>query len=255
MDPAVPQPFIIREECHKAAWQNGYRRVLDETDGWARFGSTTAQGNIWLAADGEQDQWFLALDHPGVVTELGLPSADLAGPGVARYTFADLTELYAVLPRIYQLATSLPDAPLNLFHQQTANLPNTTETERLVVQRIGQDIFRKTLMEYWQGRCPLTGITDPELLRASHIIPWAECTDDAQRLDVHNGLLLSALWDAAFDRALVTFDNEGNPEFSPKLSAPARQSLHWDHPLPLSDQHRQNLTAHRQRFQRTVQNG
>ena len=38
-----------------------------------------------------------------------------------------------------------------------------------------------------------TGITDPALLRASHIVPWAEC-GDAQRLDVHNGLLLSALW-------------------------------------------------------------
>ena len=73
-------------------------------------------------------------------------------------------------------------------------------------------------MDYWQGRCPLTGITDPALLRASHIVPWAECDSDAERLNVHNGLLLSALWDAAFDRALVTFDDEGEPLFSPKLS-------------------------------------
>jgi len=48
-------------------------------------------------------------------------------------------------------------------------------------------------MDYWQGRCPLTGISDPALLRASHIVPWAECETDAQRLDVHNGLLLAAL--------------------------------------------------------------
>ena len=74
-----------------------------------------------------------------------------------------------------------------------------TEAERLVIQRIGQDVFRDALMAYWGGRCPLTGITEPGLLRASHIVPWADCTD-AQRLDVHNGLLLSALWDAAFDR-------------------------------------------------------
>jgi hypothetical protein len=52
-------------------------------------------------------------------------------------------------------------------------------------------------MDYWGGRCPITSITDPALLRASNIIPWAEC-DDAQRLDAHNGLLLSGLWDAAF---------------------------------------------------------
>ena len=53
-------------------------------------------------------------------------------------------------------------------------------------------------MDYSGGRCPITGIADTALLlRASHIVPWAEC-DDAQRLDIRNGLLLSALWDAAF---------------------------------------------------------
>ena len=76
--------------------------------------------------------------------------------------------------------------------------PCTTEAERWVIQRIGQDVFRSALMDYWNGRCPLTGITDPALLRASHIVPWSDCNDE-QRLDVHNGLLLSALWDAAFD--------------------------------------------------------
>jgi predicted restriction endonuclease len=179
--------------------------------------------------------------------------ADITGPGIGRYSFPTLTALYDILPRLYQLSTSLPDAPLKTFQQQTAKLPKTTEAESLVVQRIGQDIFRASLMDYWQGRCPLTGITDPALLRASHIVPWSECTDDAQRLDVHNGLLLSALWDAAFDRSLVTFDDDGKPEFSPKLSDAARQALHWEQPIPLSDEHRQNLTAHRERFKSGVQ--
>lgn len=248
-----PQSFVVREECEKAAWQHGFRRMLGESNGWIAFGSTTAHGSIWLAAAGEQGPWFLALDHSGVVAELALPSADIAGPGIERYSFPTLTALYDILPRLYQLSTSLPDAPLKTFQQQTAKLPKTTEAERLVVQRIGQDIFRASLMDYWQGCCPLTGITDPFLLRASHIVPWSECTDDAQRLDVHNGLLLSALWDAAFDRSLVTFDDNGKPEFSPKLSDAARQALHWEQPIPLSDQHRQNLTAHRERFKSGVQ--
>lgn len=246
-----PQPFVIREECAKAAWQYGFRRVIGEFDGWAAFESTTAQGTLWLAALSEQGPWFLALDHPGVITELSLPSANLAGPGIDRYTFPNLTALYTILPRIYQLSTSLPDAPLKTFHQQTDKLPQNTEVERLVVQRIGQDIFRKSLMEYWQGCCPLTGITDPELLRASHIVPWSECQDDAQRLDVHNGLLLSALWDAAFDRALVTFDDGGNPEFSTNLSPFAREALQWCHPLTLTDLHRMHLAHHRERFKHT----
>jgi hypothetical protein len=248
-----PQSFVVREECEKAAWQHGFRRILGESNGWIAFGSTTAHGSIWLAAAGEQGPWFLALDHSGVVAELALPAADITGPGIERYSFPTLTALYDILPRLYQLSTSLPDAPLKTFQQQTAKLPKTTEAESLVVQRIGQDIFRASLMDYWQGRCPLTGITDPALLRASHIVPWSECTDDAQRLDVHNGLLLSALWDAAFDRSLVTFDDDGKPEFSPKLSDAARQALHWEQPIPLSDEHRQNLTAHRERFKSSVQ--
>ena len=178
----IPQSFIVRQECDKAAWQNGFRRNLGEQAGWAAFGSTTARGTIHLAAAGEQGPWSLALDHTGVIAELGSPKADMPGPDHARHVFNSLGELYSVLRRVYELGVSLPDAPLKEFEAKTANLPKTTEAERLIVQRIGQDIFRARLMDYWQGRCPLTGITDPALLRASHIIPWADCETDAERL-------------------------------------------------------------------------
>lgn len=242
-----PQSFVVREECQKAASQNGFRRILREEAGWAAFGSTTAKGTIYLAATGPSGPWYLALDHHGVIAELGLPAADAAGPGRARFAFGTLGALYPVLRRVYDLGVSLPDAPLKEFEAKVANLPRATEAERLVVQRIGQDIFRDRLMNYWQGRCPLTGISDTALLRASHIIPWADCESDAERLDVHNGLLLSALWDAAFDRALVTFDDEGKPEFSSRLSEQARAELRWSSPVPLTDEHRQRLARHRER--------
>jgi hypothetical protein len=242
-----PQSFVVREECQKAASQNGFRRILGEVGGWAAFGSTTAHGTIHLAASGPQGPWFLALDHTGVIQELSLPQATVTGPGRARFAFDTLGALYAVLHRVYELGVSLPDAPLREFETRVTNLPRTTEAERLVVQRIGQDIFRARLMDYWQGRCPLTGITDAALLRASHIIPWAECETDAERLNVHNGLLLSALWDAAFDRALVTFDDQGRPEFSPSLSEQARGELRWNSPISLTDEHRRRLVRHRAR--------
>ncbi len=242
-----PQSFVIREECQKAASQNGFRRILGEEAGWAAFGSTTAHGTIHLAANGPQGPWFLALDHPGVIQELSLPAANVSGPGRARFAFDTLGALYAVLHRVYELGVSLPDAPLREFERRITDLPRTTEAERLVVQRIGQDIFRDRLMDYWQGRCPLTGISDPALLRASHIVPWSECDSDAERLDVHNGLLLSALWDAAFDCALVTFDDMGKPEFSPSLSEQARAELRWSSPIPLTDEHRRRLIRHRER--------
>lgn len=242
-----PQSFVVHEECQKAASQNGFRRILGEAAGWSAFGSTKANGRIYLAATGLSGPWYLALDHNGVIEELGVPKAGLAGPGRARFAFDTLGALYEVLHRVYELGVSLPDAPLQEFELRVANLPQTTEAERLIVQRIGQDIFRDRLMHYWQGRCPLTGISDTALLRASHIIPWAECESDAERLDVHNGLLLSALWDAAFDRALVTFDDEGKPEFSSSLSEQARTELRWSSPIPLTDGHRRGLARHRER--------
>jgi hypothetical protein len=160
-----------------------------------------------------------------------------------------LTQLHAALDRVYKLAMSLPDAPLLRFRAETAKLPRTTEAERLVVQRIGQKLFRDALMDYWGGRCPLTGIAEPALLRASHIVPWSDCNDE-QRLDVHNGLLLSALWDAAFDQGLVSFGDDGKPCVSPSLGEIARRALAIETAPVLRgllDAHRVNLAAHRAR--------
>ena len=114
------------------------------------------------------------------------------------------------------------------------------------VQRIGQEIFRSRLMGRWGGKCPLTGISEPELLRASHIIPWAECATDAERLDPDNGLLLSALWDAAFNRGLVTFTDAGEPLYSNKLSEVSRSALATCSQLSLLEGHRNRLAWHRQ---------
>jgi hypothetical protein len=248
--PENPPGFLIRTEAQKAAWDNGYRLESGVDGGWLHYGSTTAHGSIWIAAVSGHGPWLLAIDHPGVAAEVGaLPVAPVAGPGVATFLLATVTQLHAALDRVYTLAVSLPDAPLARFQAETTLLPRTTEAERLVVQRIGQNIFRDALMDYWGGRCPLTGITEPGLLRASHIVPWSEC-DDVQRLDVHNGLLLSALWDAAFDQGHVSFADDGSPRASPKLSEVARTALGIDVVPPLRglhDAHRANLALHRMR--------
>jgi HNH endonuclease len=243
----APQSFVTSHECDKVAFQNGFRRTHGESGGWRHYTSTTAQGSLWLTRD-NTGGWLLALDHAGVVAEIGLEPRDAEGPGIARFWFADLVLLYATMPRVYELAVSLPDAPLQEFLHHTEVLPRSTEAERLVVQRVGQNIFRERLMAYWQGRCPLTGITDKALLRASHIKPWKDCDSDAERLDVHNGLLLSALWDAAFDSGLVSFDDAGRPLFSPTLSSDGKALLCWENPLPLSDKHREKLAWHRASF-------
>ena len=181
---------------------------------------------------------------------LALPRAStVPGPGTATFIYETLTQLHAALDRVYKLAMSLPDAPLLRFRAETAKLPRTTEAERLVIQRIGQNLFRDALMDYWGGRCPLTGITEPALLRASHILPWSDCNDE-QRLDVHNGLLLSALWDAAFDCGLVSFADDGKRIASPLLGEVGRRALAIETAPALRglrDAHRANLAAHRAR--------
>jgi HNH endonuclease len=245
-----PPGFVVRTEAQKAAWDNGFRRERGVEHGWLRYTSTTAPGSVWIAGASQRGPWLLSIDHAGVSAELGtVTSAPVGGPGIATLMCETLTQLHAALDRVYKLAVSLPDVPLARFRAKTADLPRTTEAERLVIQRIGQDIFRDALMDYWGGRCPVTGIMDPPLLRASHIVPWSECGNE-QRLDVHNGLLLSALWDAAFDKGLVSFTDDGMPVASPQLSVVARNILALEQAIALHglrDAHRANLAIHRAR--------
>lgn len=129
-------------------------------------------------------------------------------------------------------------------------MPKTTEAERLVVLRVGQEIFRNSLLENWQGRCPITGLAVPALLRASHIKPWAKCATDAERLDVFNGLLLAPHFDAAFDRGFITVADDGVILVSSALSAEDRKAIGLEVPATvkgLADGHRKYLVWHRER--------
>lgn len=246
----APPDFKITSEAQQATWDNGYRLERGITGAWLRYGSTTAPGDLWLAAVAVEGPWLLALDHPGVIAELAdLPAAGIEAPGAAAFRVETQTALYAALNRVYRLAVSLPDAPLVAFDKSTARLPKTTEAERLVVQRVGQNIFRAALLDYWGNRCPLTGVAEPRLLRASHIKPWAECDSDAERLDVHNGLLLAAHLDAAFDAGLISFDDDGAILFSPVFSSADRAALGLRADMMLAGltaKHRARLAWHRE---------
>jgi len=247
-----PPGFIVRTEAQKAASANGFRLARAMEHGWLGFASTTAQVMVWIAREVTGGRWLMSIDRPEVIAELGLsPGPETVGPGAVSFAFASLSDLYAALDRVYRLGVSLPDAPLHAFQAAARDLPRATEAERLVIQRVGQDLFRKALQAYWGGRCPLTGITDEALLRASHIVPWAECETDQRRLDVHNGLLLSALWDAAFDAGLISFADDGAVLVSPHLSPVSGMALGLDRSerlTGLTATHRPNLAWHRARY-------
>jgi putative restriction endonuclease len=81
--------------------------------------------------------------------------------------------------------------------------------------RRGQSYFRNVVINNFGGRCGITELPIRELLVASHILPWGGY--EAERLNVRNGLSLSRLHDAAFDRGLITFDDDLRLLLSPRL--------------------------------------
>ena len=92
-----------------------------------------------------------------------------------------------------------------------------TETTGNVKLRRGQEYFRDAVLNNFGGRCGVTELALRELLVASHILPWG--THVEERLNVRNGLCLSRLHDAAFDRGLITFDEKLRLVLSPRLKA------------------------------------
>lgn len=98
------------------------------------------------------------------------------------------------------------------------NIPEglTGETRaRVVKTRVNQNVFRQIVLANYDGKCALTGIDMPELLVASHVIPWAENVQE--RLNPENGICLSALYDDAFDCGLISFDSNCRTIFSTRL--------------------------------------
>ncbi len=242
----------------KAAIDNGFDLELAPVENWLAYTSTSAPLKVWLTrgTDGVAYAGLSRLDVARALERDSEPSAVTAPPGaMAVRSAVTPTELHRLLRRAWQLARSLPDEPLVAFQKQTAALPRSTEAERLVIQRVGQGIYRERLMEYWEGRCAITGLAVPSLLRASHIKPWADCATDAERLDVFNGLLLAPQLDAAFDCGFITVGDDGLVLVSDQLDIATRGLLGLSEVLRvprLTDQHRGYLPWHRERVFRVA---
>jgi hypothetical protein len=252
MTATLPPATITRLE--KVAIDNGFDQQLPRQGDWLGFSSTQAPLLLWLAAFGEA-LYLAAVSRQNVAHALGdygtacahpLPPGACGGRAVA-----DIPTLHRLVRRAFQLSKTLPDELLHVFEKMTAALPRTTEADRLVVQRVGQDLFRGGLLEYWEGRCAITGLGVPELLRASHIKPWADCANDSERLDVFNGLLLAPHLDAAFDRGFITVADDGAVVVSGDLRDEDRLVLGLGTSLRvrrLTDAHRAYLPWHRERI-------
>jgi hypothetical protein len=134
---------------------------------------------------------------------------------------------------------------LTTHRAEIENLPET-ERESVIKARVGQGTFRQQLLEMWEG-CAVTEVKLPSVLRASHIKPW-RFSDNSERLNPYNGLLLLPQYDQLFDKGLISFDNRGNLLRSPALNHldPAKLGIGLDDKLrKLDDQHISFLQYHR----------
>lgn len=242
---------VLRSRLEKAATDNGFDQVVEPQKEWVVAASTQCPLRVWIGAFAEirfvaafsQANVTHALDNYGMPIDAPLPNG-----AVGARVVADVPALHRLLRRAFQLSKALPHALLHTFEMQVATLPNTTEAERLVIQRVGQNLFRDALLDIWEARCAVTGLGVPALLRASHIKPWAQCETDTERLDVFNGFLLAPHLDAAFDCGFITVSDDGAIVVSESLAADDRVLLGIDRPLRvhgLTDSHRSYLSWHR----------
>jgi putative restriction endonuclease len=94
--------------------------------------------------------------------------------------------------------------------------PENTEVLATSLQRRGQNYFRDLILNNYGERCAISEINLRELLVASHILPWSKHPNE--RLNVRNGICLSRIHDAAFDRGLITFDEDLCLQLSTRLA-------------------------------------
>ena len=158
---------------------------------------------------------------------------NIAGLGNASRADRSLWDEFATNPEAIAAEAEAVYARLALDQAALAEPPELdaeiipvgpTEVERTVRARRIQRFFRAAVLTSYDHRCAISGIAVPELLNASHIIPWRVSVE--RRADPRNGICLNALYDRAFDRGLITFDDNLRVIVSTRLHIEDAPPLH-----------------------------
>lgn len=122
-------------------------------------------------------------------------------------------------------SVAIPRQPGGHIETEEFALPSgATETQQLVRVRLVQRFFRQAVVGSYGYRCAMCQLSIPDLLNASHIIPWS--ADVARRADPTNGLALCSLHDRAFDRGLLAVDADLRIAVSPRLLTESPSEVH-----------------------------
>ena len=120
------------------------------------------------------------------------------------------------------------------FRKELEDIPKEIRGEvrlREVKTRVNQYFFRRMVLANYDETCALSGVDINTLLIASHIIPWSE--NEKERLNPENGICLSALYDKAFDKGLISFDDNGKTIFSKRLKENVSKEYYAKFFLPI----------------------
>lgn len=170
-----------------AAVDAGFDLGPDAAGTWMKYNSAGNMATVWLnqVSDGS----LVAVAPERVAAEVGQvygvdPWIGEKPPGSAfAWRTPSRVALGEVLRRIAVLGRVLTDQVLHQYNAvidaEIENALAESPLERIVEvrQRVGQDLYRTALMQYWDGRCSISGISIPTFLRASHAKPRRDTTD------------------------------------------------------------------------------
>lgn len=247
----APDPAPLGSLLRKAAADAGFNLEPERDSSWWKLRASGELGVAWIRTLPGASGVVVALPLATQLAELGIPEirfpvsapkGDLTLPlsAAGAVICASPDAVYAALRRVWRLRAHAPerlrakldaDVAQELAQTNATTVPSVTEVMAQVRRRIGQNLFREALLDYWDGQCAVTGLAIPELLRASHAKPWAVASD-FERLDVHNGFLLAVHLDAMFDGGLITFDDDGRVVASARIS-PSSWAIIGLHPSKL----------------------
>lgn len=104
---------------------------------------------------------------------------------------------------------------------------------RQVKTRVNQSVFRQMVLANYSSKCAITGIDIPQLLFASHIIPWS--ANEKERLNPENGICLSPLYDKAFDKGLIGVNTNYEIIISTELKKKKETIFYSNHFAPIDN--------------------
>ena len=104
---------------------------------------------------------------------------------------------------------------------------------RQVKTRVNQSVFRQMVLANYSAKCAITGIDIPELLLASHIMPWS--INEEHRLNPENGICLSALYDKAYDKGIIGITPNYEVIFSTSLKSKKETSFYKNNFAPIEN--------------------